>query len=95
VALGYLSKALALASVTFDSSVVQFERSAADVAAFEPGTPHAGAHPLDDQAALEFCDGAHDDDGSTQRASGVDALLERDELDVEPAQFVEHCEEMI
>jgi len=43
-----LSKALTLTAVALDSSVVQLQRIAADLAALEPGAPHAGAHPLDD-----------------------------------------------
>ena len=63
--------------------------------AFEPGAPHAGADPLDDQVAFEFGDGADDDhDGAAQRAAGVDLLAEADELDVEPVQLVEHFEEV-
>ena len=30
----------------------------ADVLAFETGAPHAGAHPFDDQVALQLSDGA-------------------------------------
>jgi hypothetical protein len=52
------------------------------MAAFKAGAPHAGAHPLDDQVALELGDGADDDDqGAPQWAAGVDLLAETDELD--------------
>ena len=48
MALRYLTKTLALAAVALDSGVVQLQRVAADVAAFEAGAPHAGAYPFDD-----------------------------------------------
>ncbi len=58
--------------------------------------PHAGAHPLDDQAALQLSDGADDDhDRPTQRAGGVDLFAEADELDVQPVQLVQHLEEVL
>ena len=93
MALRYLTKALTLASVALDSGVVQFQRVAADVAAFEACAPHAGAYPLDDQVAFEFGNGADDDnDGSSQRPAGVDVFPEGDELDLEPAQLVQDLE---
>ena len=71
MSLGYLTKALSLATVALDSGVVQFQRIAADVPAFETGAPHAGAHPYDDQIALQLGDGADDDhDSPPQRATG-------------------------
>ena len=67
-----------------------------DVPAFEPGAPHAGADPLDDQVAFKLGDGADDDDdGAAQRAARVDLLTEADELDVEPVQLVQHIEEVL
>jgi hypothetical protein len=61
----------------------------------EPGTPHAGAHSLDDQVTLKFSDRSDDDhDGSAQRAGRIDIFTEADELDVEPVQLVEHFEEV-
>ena len=67
----------------------------ADVLAFETGAPHAGAHPFDDQVALQLSDGADDDyDGPAQRTAGVDLFPERDELDAYPVQVVEHLEEV-
>src|ERR1035437_7701582 len=80
-----LAQALALAAVPLDGSMVEFQRVAADVLAFKAGAPHAGPHPLDDQVALEFGDGANDDyDGSAQRAAGIDILPEADVLDLQP-----------
>jgi hypothetical protein len=43
MAFRYLTKALALASVALDFGVVQLQRVAADVAAFQAHAPHAGA----------------------------------------------------
>ncbi len=75
---------------------VEVERLASDVPAFELGAAHAGAHPLDDQVALQFGDRADDHhDGAAQRAARVDLLAEADELDVEPVQLVEHFEEVL
>jgi hypothetical protein len=71
-----------------DGFTIEIKRLAADVLALEPGAPHAGAHSLDDQAALEFGDSADDDNnGTAQRAAGVDLLAEADELDVQPVQI--------
>ena len=82
MAFGDLAEALALAAVSLDCGVVQYQRIAADVLAFEPGAPHAGAHPLDDQVAFQFGDGADDDhDGPAQRAAGIDIFPEADVLD--------------
>ena len=51
-------------TVSLDSGVVQDQRFAADVLAFEPGAPHAGAHPLDDQVAFQLGNCADDDHDS-------------------------------
>lgn len=53
MALRDLAKALAMLTILFDRSVVQHQWIAADMAAFEPGASHAGAHLFDDQAALQ------------------------------------------
>ena len=37
--------------------MIENQRVTADVPAFEPGAPHAGADALDDKVALEFGDG--------------------------------------
>jgi hypothetical protein len=42
-------------------NAIDLARSASDLAAFEAGAPHAGAHPFDNQVAFEFGDGADDD----------------------------------
>src|ERR1035438_3141062 len=44
---GDLTDTLALTAVALDCGVVQDQRISTDVLAFEPGAPHAGAHPLD------------------------------------------------
>ena len=80
--LGDLPDALSPIAISLDCGVVQDQRIASDMSAFEPGAPHAGAHPLDDQVAFQLSDGSDDDDdGPAQRAAGVDVLSERDELD--------------
>ena len=77
VSLGDLAQAVAVLAIAKDGLAIEIERPAADVTAFEAGAPHAGAHPLDDQVAFEFGDGADDDhDGAAQRAAGVDLLAE-------------------
>ena len=91
----YLAKALALAAVPLDGSIVEYQRVAADVLAFKAGAPHAGAHPLDNKVAFEFGDGAYDhDDGSPQWAGGVDVFPERYIFDVEPVELVQDIEEV-
>ena len=96
MALGQLAEALAALPIPEDGGVVEVQRLASDVLAFELGPPHAGPHPLDDEAALEFSDGADDDDDRpAQRAAGVDLLAEADELDVQPVQLVQDFEEVL
>ena len=56
---GDLTEAHPLGTVVLDGSMVQFQRVASDVAAFEPGTPHAGAHSLNDQVAFKLGHGAN------------------------------------
>src|ERR1700751_2326862 len=94
--LRYLAKTLAPATIATDGLVIQCQRSAPDVTSFEPGAPHAAAHPLVVQVGFRFCDRTVSDDHSTaQRATGIDLFAERDELDVEPVQLVEHFEEVL
>ena len=82
-------------AISLNSGMVELQRMAADVTAFESGSPHACAHSLDDEVALKLSDGADDDhDGSAQRSAGVDLFPERDELDAYPVQVVEHIEEV-
>ena len=72
-----LAQAVAALAIAEDGLAIEIQRPAADVASFEAGAPHAGAHPLDDQVAFEFRDGPDDDhDGAAQRAAGVDLLAE-------------------
>ena len=95
VSLGDLAQAQAAATITEDGIAIELERMTSDVAAFEPGAPHAGAHPFDDEVALEFGDHADDgDDGAAQRPAGIDLLAEADELDVEVVELVEDLEEV-
>src|SRR3974390_471693 len=74
---------------------IDLEPRPANTLAFQPGTPHAGAHSLDNQVAFELCDGADDGDhGPAQRAAGVDILAERDELDLQVIQLVQHFQQV-
>ena len=88
---GYLTETLPEMAITQDGLSIQNECGATDGSAFQFGAPHAGADSLDDQVAFQFSDGADDDDdGPAQRTAGIDLLAKADELDVEPAQFIEH-----
>ncbi len=74
---GDLSQALAALAVLLDRKVVQDQRSTADLLAFQPCAPHAGADPLDYEAAFKLCNRANDDnDGPAQRALGEAAGAE-------------------
>ena len=61
VCLRQLSQAVPLLAVAEDGGSIQDQGLPPDMPAFELGPPHAGAHPLDDQAALQLSDGADDD----------------------------------
>ena len=92
---GDLAQALAILAVAVDGGVVELQRITADVLAFKTGAPHAGAHPFDDEVALQFSDGADDNhDGPAQRTAGVDLFAKTDELDAYPVQVVEHIKEV-
>ena len=68
-----VAQAVPAFAVPQDGGVIQIERLASDVAAFEPGAAHPGPHPLDDQAAFKFCNRSDDDhDGAAERAGGID-----------------------
>jgi hypothetical protein len=62
VCLRQLSQALTLLAVAEDGGPIEDQGFPSDMPAFELGPPHAGAHPLDDQTALQLSDGADDDD---------------------------------
>jgi len=92
---GDLAQAHTELAIAKDSFAIDIERLAPDVSAFELGAPHAGAHPLDDQVTFEFSNDTDDhDDGTAQRSSCVDLLAERDELDSESVQLVEHLQKV-
>ena len=96
VGLGDLAKALPSLTVSDDRFAIEIKRLASNGPAFELGAPHTGAHPFDDQVTFELGDGPDDhDDGPAQRTAGVDIFPERNELDVEPVQFVEDIEEVL
>jgi hypothetical protein len=83
VVLCQLTETVTSLTIPQDSAAIENKWLASDVAAFELGPPHAGPHSLDDQVALEFGDGADDDDnGPAQGTSGVDLFAEADELDI-------------
>ena len=63
--------------------------------ALELGAPHTGAHPLDDQVALQLSDGADDDHHRPpQRSSGVDIFPEADQLNLYMIEFVQDFEKV-
>ena len=64
--LGDLSEALPVQAIPEDGFTFEIERATTDVPAFQACAPHAGTHSFDDQIALEFGNGADDDDGSAQ-----------------------------
>ena len=93
---GDLSNALTTLTVLLDGDAVQYQWSSADSLTFETGTPHAGAHTLDDQAAFKLSDGADDDDdGPAQRATSVDIFSERDVLDPYSIHLIQNIEEVL
>ena len=82
-------------AIAADTRFIELERAPPDVPAFELGAPHAGAHSLDDQAPFKFGDRTNNDHHCpAQWTTGVELLPERDELDVQPVQLVEHFEEV-
>jgi len=96
VGLRQLSQALAVLPAAADGGPIEDQRFPSDVPALKLGPPHSGAHPFDDQAALELGDGADDHhDRSSQRPGRVDLFAEGDELDVEPVQFIQDFEEVL
>ena len=91
VSLGDLAEALSLLAICKDSLTIDVKRRAADGPAFQTRSPHAGTHSLDDQASLQFGDDADDDDDRpAQWSGGVESLPEGDELDVQPAELIQH-----
>ena len=52
-------------------------------------------YPFDDEVALQLGDHSDDDDdGPAERAAGIDALPEANELDAEAVELVQHFEEV-
>jgi hypothetical protein len=90
-----LEKAPALLAVSADPLAVEIQRTTSDGSAFELDSPHAGTNPFYDQAALQFSNRTDDDDdGSSQRSTGVDLFAEADELDVQSVEIIEDIEEV-
>jgi len=70
-------------------------REAAGSVQVVPGAPHVGAYPLDDQGA-EFRNYTDDDyKGAAQWAASIDLFAERDVLDADPVQLIQHFEEVL
>src|ERR1035441_5214868 len=96
VALCQLAQALPVLPAAEDRGSIEDQGFATDVPAFELSASHYGAHPLDDQAAFQFCDCTDDDhNGPAERAAGIDLFPEADELDIQSVQFIEHFEEVL
>ena len=92
---GDLAQAHSVLTIAKDGCAIEFKWPSSDMPSLEPGAPHAGSHPLDDQRSLQFRDGADDDhDGAAQWTAGIDLLAEADELDAEPVHLIQHFEEM-
>ena len=68
------------------STAIHDQPPATDMSAFELGAAHAGADPLDDQAAFQLGDDTNNDHhGAAQRAARVQLFAKAEELDVEMA----------
>ncbi len=89
VGVGKLAKTRAVLAIAHDGFAVEVQRPAADVPAFETGTPHAGPDTLDDQVTFKFGDCADDDyDAPAQRAAGIDLLAETGILNAQVVELV-------
>jgi len=63
--------------------------------ALQPGAAHPCPYPFDDEVAFQFRDGADDDDdGPSQRATGIEVLPKTYELDLQMVEFIQHFEEV-
>jgi hypothetical protein len=86
---------VAAGAVPEDSNPVDLEWTPSDVPALQPGATHPCPYPFDDEVTFQLGDCPDDDDdGPPERAAGVDALPEADELYIQPVQFVQHFEEV-
>ena len=95
VGLRQLAEALSLSSIPQDADAIKVEWLTSYVPAFQLGAAHAGAHAFDDKAAFQLCDASDDDDdGPTQRPSGIELLSETDELYIEMIEFVQHLQKV-
>ena len=82
-------------AVTQHGSTIDVERCAPDPDAFQLRSAHAGTDTFDDQVALEFSDGADDDQhGAAEWTAGIDIFPERNELDVAVLQIVDHFQKV-
>src|SRR5665213_3028492 len=74
---------------------IDLDRTSSDMPALQPGATHACPYPFDDEVAFQLGDRSDDDDdGPAERAAGIDALPEADELDAETIEFVQHFKEV-
>ena len=95
VELGDLAQAASGLAVADDSATIDVQWPAPDMLALELGTPHPGAHPLDDQVAFQLGDGADNDHHCPpQRSAGVDIFPEADELNLYMIEFVQDFEKV-
>ena len=90
-----VGQAVAPIAVPEDSNPVDLERTPADMPALQPGPAHPGTYPFDDEVPLQLGDGADDDDdGPSQRATGIEVLPKTYELDLQMVEFIQHFEEV-
>jgi hypothetical protein len=90
-----LPNALTLAAIMVDGGVIELQRLAADVLAIHARSPHAGAHSLASQAALQANDGGGEErNRAALRAAGVDFFAKGAEVDVQPVEFVEYLQKV-
>ena len=50
---GYLAETVALAAFSADGGLIEHQRVASDMPAFQAGPAHAGPNPLDNQVAFK------------------------------------------
>ena len=93
--LGQFAQTEAMGTIAEQGLPIYVEPWPADMLSLQPGSPHAGPHAFDDQAAFQLGDGADDDDhGAAQRPAGVEVLPEAEELNVQMVEFVQHFQKV-
>jgi len=95
VGLRDIGQAIAAVAVPEDRDPIDLDRTPADMPALQPGAAHPCPYPFDDEVAFQLGDRADDDDdGTSERAAGIDALPKTYELDAETIELVQHLEEV-